>query len=175
MMSQGSGVFDGIVELVLEMGGSMYPFILINRIVPSTRFFGVGTSYLFSIFSVIPQKFLLGFDYSKYTNLQEWLTFEVLNQNSGVGFSMVAEAYYNFGWLGLPLFFFLGLLISNIFDANNLRNKNLSYKLFSVFLFDALLFYPRGQIVTFMRPVILMVGVTLLIKKRNVINSNKRK
>lgn len=167
MMSQGSGFFDGIVELVLEMGGSMYPFILINRNVPSTRFFGVGTSYLFSIFSVIPQKFLLGFDYSKYTNLQEWLTFEVLNQNSGVGFSMVAEAYYNFGWLGLPLFFFLGLLISNIFDANNLKkNNSLSHKLFSVFLFDALLFYPRGQIVTFMRPMILMLGVILLIKKR---------
>lgn len=175
MMSQGSSFFDGIVELVLEMGGSMYPFILINRIVPSTRFFGVGTSYLFSIFSVIPQKFLLGFDYFKYTNLQEWLTFEVLNQNSGVGFSMVAEAYYNFGWLGLPLFFFLGLLISNTFDANNLKNKSLSYKLFSVFLFDALLFYPRGQIVTFMRPMILMVGVILLIKKRNEINSNKKK
>ncbi|AOT70127.1 O-antigen polysaccharide polymerase Wzy [Geosporobacter ferrireducens] len=168
MISQRSGFIDGIVELIIEMGGSMYPFILINRFVPSTRFFGGGTSYLFSIFSVIPQKLLLGFDYSKYTNLQEWLTFEVLNQNSGVGFSMCAEAYYNFGWLGLPLFFFLGLLITNVFDSNKLKNKSLSFKLFSVFLFDALLFYPRGQIVTFMRPIILMIGVIILINRGNI-------
>ena len=109
-------VGNPFVALVAEMGGSMAAVSHTIELVPSERGFDHGTGYARAALTLVP---------SLYWGLAEtygdWLMWTVLPSaakagiGSALGFSFIAEAYANFGWVGTPVFtFVLGLLLARL-------------------------------------------------------------
>lgn len=100
----------------------MYPMITTMEIVPEREEFRYGSSYLYSATSIIPN---LGFwdlhPAMKYGNLNDWLQ-NAMSLNYGPGYSIVAEAYINFGNLGFLMMMFLGYVFGLVFNIN-IRDK----------------------------------------------------
>lgn len=97
------------LETLAEMGGSMHPLALTMNVVPSTENFRYGKSILYAFFTIVPN---LGFwEYhpaKKESNLGEWLM-RKYNLSYGPGFSLIAEGYINFGFLGPLALLILGI------------------------------------------------------------------
>ena len=124
-----------IVSTISELGYSMHSFILTSEAVPDKQPFGLGISYLSSIMMVIPSFMLGGFSFSVFAALDTWLQ-NLYGMPYGPGFSIFAEAYYNFGWLFGCLFIFaLGMIFARVFSmVARDRQQNEVVKLF-VFIF----------------------------------------
>ena len=120
-----------------EMGGSIQPLCHVLDMIPDPQPYRYGQSYLASLTTIIPN---IGFwdehPATKYANLGNWLKKE-LNINYGPGFSIVAEAYYNFGYYGFTLMFILGLLFTTVYknvNRNTLLYNPLQFIVSVVFL-----------------------------------------
>ena len=113
---------NAFYSAISEMGGSMYPMIATMEIVPAREDFRYGSSYLYSATSIIPN---FGFwdlhPAMKYGNLNDWLQ-NAMSLNYGPGYSIVAEAYINFGNWGIFMMMLLGYIFGLIFNIN-IRDK----------------------------------------------------
>ena len=101
-----------ISTVLSEMGHSMYPLAATMEIVPEREDYRYGSTYLWGLTTLIPN---LGF-WERHpgvenANLGEWLMKEK-NLNFGPGYSITAEAYINFGYLGLIFFYIFGFLLA---------------------------------------------------------------
>lgn len=123
-MSNAFNDTNAFYDAISEMGGSMYPMITTIELVPSEYNYMYGSSYLYSLTSVIPN---LGFwdlhPAMKYGNLNEWLQ-KAKNLNYGPGFSIVAEAYINFGAYGFLFMLILGYCFGSIFNFDIKDKRN---------------------------------------------------
>jgi oligosaccharide repeat unit polymerase len=141
------------------------------------QFFG-GTTFIGDILSGIPLfgKYLVR---GWYEEPSKWLARLVepwfYENNEGIGFSLPAEAYINFGFFGsLVFFYFLGNICSIIYKKYLLnREALLSIMTYTVFSTN-LLFSIRQTVSSISRPLIyllilfLIVFVLSQIKKRTV-------
>lgn len=113
---------NAFYSAISEMGGSMYPMITTMELVPNRYDYKYGTSYLYAATSVIPN---LGFwdlhPAMKYGNMNDWLQ-KAMDLNYGPGFSIVAEAYINFGNYGFLVMLLMGYLFGLIFNID-IRDK----------------------------------------------------
>jgi oligosaccharide repeat unit polymerase len=93
----GSPVFS----LLSETGGSAGTVAWTITLVPAERDYGFGLSYLNSATAVVPNLWG-GTHASTEGSLSRWLVWRVSPENAalggGVGFSAIAELYYNFGF-----------------------------------------------------------------------------
>lgn len=117
-----------IFNSIGEMGYSMFPLIHTMKIVPFLHPFKYGLTYLFSTLLLIPSFLRFGVTKIGIENnlmsLGSWLMTE-LKMTYGPGFSLPAEAYYNFGWLGvIPMFLFGYILVK--FMRTNVGNEDQS-------------------------------------------------
>lgn len=107
----GSSFFSTVGHFVGELGWSMSSTVWTMMIVPSQYNFRYGTSYLISLLVPIPN---LGFwkihPAKIYANVGDWLE-KVLNYDHGIGYSMTAESYINFGWFGLIIMLIFGMIL----------------------------------------------------------------
>ena len=100
-----------------EMGGSMLTIAHTVELVPSARPYDCGIHYLYAASTVFPNLFWdLHPAYARGI-LSSWLVWEVnpffAQEGGGYGFSCIAEAYLNFGWIGVPaVMLVFGLLYS---------------------------------------------------------------
>lgn len=105
-----------------EMGGSIQPLIHCLDIIPDNQDYRYGESYLYATTTVIPN---VGFwevhPATQKANLGNWLR-DYLNLNYGPGFSIVAEAYYNFGPWGFLMMMILGFVFAKFFSKVNRSN-----------------------------------------------------
>jgi hypothetical protein len=89
-----------------EMGGTLKSVAHVVQLVPETREYDLGRSYLWSILSLLPN---LGSDLhpSARRSLSLWLITTVdpymAARGGGLGFSFLAEAYLNFSWAGIVI------------------------------------------------------------------------
>lgn len=94
----GSPVFS----LLSETGGSAGTVAWTISLVPAEREFGLGTSYLTSLTAVVPN-LAGGTHVSTEQSLSSWLVWRISPENAalggGIGFSAIAELYYNFGFI----------------------------------------------------------------------------
>lgn len=113
---------NAFYSAISEMGGSMYPMIATMEIVPDRYDYRYGSSYFYSMTSIIPN---LGFwdlhPAMKYGNLNDWLQ-DIMKLNYGPGYSIVAESYINFGNLGFLMMLLLGYVFGLIFNID-IRDK----------------------------------------------------
>ena len=103
-----------IGSFIGELGWSITSVCWTMELVPSLSDYRYGTSYLVSLLSWIPTP-LFGnvHPVTIYGELSWWLQ-NSLRLPYGPGFSMMAEAYINFGWFGGIALFFEGTIMSKL-------------------------------------------------------------
>lgn len=146
---------NGAVEAIGEMGGSMFCLIWTDEIVPQTEEYRFGSSYAYAFTSIIPN---LGFwdihPAKKHANLADWLT-DKKGLSFGTGYSMIAEAYINFGYFGALLMILMGYLITNVFGRlkSYTITRNVASTAFVLVLFWFSLKIPRNSFIGIVRAI----------------------
>lgn len=152
--------FATIRDTLLSMGWSAFPTVKTMQLIPSQIGYHYGESYFFAALSVIPN--VIGGTHISvaYAGLPLWLQ-NTLQMSYGPGYSMPAEAYYNFGWLGILAMPFIGKIISWILDERNKTESAL--RLFVMMASFSLLFsIPRREMLTAIRNTTYYVGLICL-------------
>jgi oligosaccharide repeat unit polymerase len=112
VQSQLYGESNPLISTLHEMGGSMMTTAYTMDLVPSSRPFQMGADYGYALLTLIPN-----FSSKIHPTIERglagtWLTWavapEFASRGGGYGYSFIAEAYLNFGWVGGPIM--LGLL-----------------------------------------------------------------
>lgn len=102
-----TSINNPIVAAISEMGSSMQTVAYTLELVPKTRGFQLGADYLYALLTLVPNLF-----WSLHPSVARgypgrWLTWAVrpdfAARGGGLGYSFIAEAYLNFGWLGAPI------------------------------------------------------------------------
>ena len=106
-------------ETISEMGASMYPMARTISLIPSSEDYRYGATYAYAISSIIPN---IGF-WERHpaainAMLSEWLM-EKDNLSYGPGYSIVAEAYINFGKMGFVAMFIIGFFFCKLLTSYN--------------------------------------------------------
>lgn len=106
---------NSIFKALHEMGGSEDPLLLAMNSNDGFRF---GTSYitaaLNTLFNFLPSGFRPDFSSIGPASLASYYSRQ-LGLNYGLGFSLFAEAYLNFSWLGCLVFGFASLLLRKVY------------------------------------------------------------
>lgn len=96
------------VDAILEMGGSILPVAHMLELVPKYRPYDNGVGYFYAMLTVLPSLFWDRHPTVARGTASAWLIETVdpdgAKIGTGLGFSFVAEAFMNFGLLGVPLF-----------------------------------------------------------------------
>ena len=99
------------IKAIEEMGGSMQALSYTIELVPKTRPYDLGASYLYATFSIFPNLFWDIHPSVARGSPSVWLVKtaepDIAAKGGGLGYSYIAEAYFNFGWWGGPIVLFL--------------------------------------------------------------------
>ncbi len=106
------GVNNPFVAILTETGGTMITIAHTLGLVPQTTQYAYGSSYFFAGTTLFPNLFWSIHPAIAHGLSSDWLVWQVdpdfASRGGGYGYSFIAEAYLNFGWIGAPLF--LGLV-----------------------------------------------------------------
>lgn len=105
-----------MVSTLAEMGWSMYPLGITITAIPEKRPYDCGASFLWSAFSVIPNVGIWKEHPSKTHSAAEWLN-KYSGLGYGIGYSLIAECYNDFGPLCFLFIFFIGMLFTRVFKS----------------------------------------------------------
>ena len=138
-----------IAAIVGEMGGSMSTVAYTIELVPRKRPYEMGVGYLYALLAIFPNVFG-GLHPAIARGIPSaWLIWEVdpciAARGGGLGYSFIAEAYLEFGWVGAPLVVFcfgLGLGLIQLW-ADRLGGAKEAALLACVM--PALLYFPRCE------------------------------
>jgi len=102
-----SSIDNPAVSIVSEMGSSMGTIAYTVELVPSERDFDYGMGYLYALVTLLPNLFWDVHPSIARGTPASWLVETVApsiaRAGGGLGYSFIAEAYLNFGWLGPTL------------------------------------------------------------------------
>ncbi|MGQ9579379.1 MAG: O-antigen polysaccharide polymerase Wzy [Armatimonadota bacterium] len=107
-------VGNPVTALITELGTTMCTVAYTLMLVPSERAFDYGTGYLRAMMTLVPSLY-----WTTTEAYSTWLVWTVApdfaRMGGGLGYSFIAEAYANFGWLGSILFtFVLGYALAKL-------------------------------------------------------------
>ena len=125
-----------IVSTLSEMGWSMYPLGKTITVVPTIKPYDYGASFLWSAFSVVPNIGIWKEHPSKTHSAAAWLN-RYSGFSYGIGYSLIAECYNDFGSFCFIFIFFIGMLFTHIFkyvSAWSAHNNPMQYVLAILFL-----------------------------------------
>jgi oligosaccharide repeat unit polymerase len=95
-----------VVTILSDMGTTMVTVAYTIELVPSFRDFDWGAGYFYSLFSLVPSLFWRLNPAAAHA-YSDWLIWFHSPYNAarggGLGYSFIAEAYLNFGWVGGPI------------------------------------------------------------------------
>lgn len=157
-------MYDGnkSVEIIGELGGTMQVWLRIFEIIPSIYSFKFGESYLASLLACIPSLLMGGYSFTQDAQLAGWLQ-NAANMTYGPGFSMHGEAYYNFGWWGMPFMLVVGWVFFMFLNNGIIKGKLLSLKdTFSAIALCAFITTARGSMYLSIRKEIYMIVLPML-------------
>jgi len=169
------------ISAVSEMGFTIYPLLMVMKIVPTSFDFLYGKSYLYAFTSIIPN---IGFwtvhPATLYSRGGVWLM-DVLNLSFGPGYTLCADAYRNFGWGGFWVLALFGILFGKIyssFDKNTVNKRPEIFAVVMIFAYSTLICV-RGDNVYLVRPafyiVLPMYIMIKLINNRRFSDINHRR
>lgn len=137
-----AGSDNMIVGLFGELGGTMATLLETMILVPASYNHLYGSSYLYALTWLLPG-FITNNVWEK-ASMNNWID-TVRYTGSGWGFSTTAEAYFNFGYLGVLVFLLIGYVIGKLFkrlDRSYLERNPVEFAL-SFVLFNRLLIFSR--------------------------------
>ncbi len=147
-----------VLSILNEMGGTLLTVAHTLELVPRIRDFDWGVGYAYSLLTVFPNLFWEIHPTVARGLYAHWLTATIspatFYAGGGYGFSFIAEAYANFGWVGTPLALAaIGFLFARVV-LWALRSDDPA-RLATVASFMAFfLIYARGESASVVRPLI---------------------
>ena len=152
-----------IIDFLGDIGWNIFSLINVQRLIPTHYEYSNGFSYLISLTSIFPN---LGFweehPASVYGALGNWLQKE-LGLSFGAGFTPVAESFYNFGWLGILVFYFWGrfcVFLNQLFEK---RNCELSFLLLIILIGVVFKSAVRSSFLAFFKPTFFFCFLPILV------------
>jgi oligosaccharide repeat unit polymerase len=147
-----------LIGTISEIGGSMRTIAHTIELVPSVRSFDMGVGYLYSLFTILPNLFWDVHPTVARGLAGDWLTWTVEPVTAflggGVGFSCFAEAYLNFGWIGILVIpFLIGYSLSKFVLWAVTSGDPAKLAMIASFL-AFILFYARGESAYTVRPLV---------------------
>jgi oligosaccharide repeat unit polymerase len=163
-----------VAKIITELGWNMFPLIAIMKIIPNSFSYAYGSTYIIALTSIVPN---LGFwdvhPSFTYADGPNWLM-NVLHMSYGPGFSISAEAYRNFGWLGFPVLAIFGILFVSIYSQDNdfISSNRPDIYAIMLIIFILTVSMVRGDFLGFIRPVyyiVIPIYILLLIATRYLV------
>lgn len=124
------------VSFLAETGFTMYPLGATMTLVPFTKEYEYGATYLWELTTIIPNVGLWDLHPAQKHDPSVWIQ-EQQGHSFGIAYSLIAEAYHNFGYLGL-LFMILNGYLYTLF-LSKINRKYLAHNPFIVVL--AIMFF----------------------------------
>ncbi len=142
---------------ISEMGYSLVTVTHTLSLVPTVREFDRGTSYIYAASTIVPNLGWAVHPGKAHGLLSDWLAQTVdpvvAANGGGLGYSFIAEAYLNFGWIGGPLWLaVVGYLFTRVFLMADSMDPA-RHALVASFLCSFLVF-ARGESATVVRGVV---------------------
>ncbi|HAR1782577.1 TPA: O-antigen polysaccharide polymerase Wzy, partial [Enterococcus faecium] len=130
-----TSVFDSddspLVDSFFEMGGTMS--IITFFLISGNGIYPFANTYLTSLLGSISTRMLSMFGI-KFVLLADWFSQDYLGITWGTGFSMIAEAYVNGGYIGgIVYIFIIGIVIGKIL-SNSIDNQDIENHPMKMFL-----------------------------------------
>ena len=125
-----------IVSTLSEMGWSMFPLGITTTAIPQKKSYDYGASFFWSLFSVVPNVGIWQEHPSKTHSAVLWLN-KYSGFSYGIGYSLIAECYNDFGPLCFVAIFFIGMFFTHIFRYVSVwyaHNNPIKYVLAVLFL-----------------------------------------
>lgn len=153
-----SSIDNPFIAFLNEMGASMLTVAYTIDIVPKEREFQMGADYFYALLTIIPNFFGDLHPTIARGIPNHWLTEQInpyiASINGSYGYSFIAEAYLNFGWIGAPIA--LGVmgfaLVKLILWAVKSRNPG-RMAMIATFM-SYFLFYARAESTMIVRPLV---------------------
>ncbi|MEI6442552.1 MAG: O-antigen polysaccharide polymerase Wzy [Nostocales cyanobacterium ELA583] len=102
-----SSIDNPAIATISEMGGSLLTVFYTIQLVPSEKNFQMGADYLYALLTIIPNVWGKLHPTIDRGLPSDWLVKQIdphfADVGGGYGFSFIAEAYLNFGWVGSPI------------------------------------------------------------------------
>ncbi len=160
-----------IVDFVSDTGWNLMSLVEFQKILPTVHDYGHGVSYLISLTEIVPNINLWSVHPAyKYGNISLYLR-DYLGYSYGLGCTPVAEAYYNFSYLGFLVFYLWGIVLVSLnrkFEDDNDLISNYMVVLFIGILLKSCV---RSSFYAVFRPYLLFVLLPVIILK---LLSNKK-
>ncbi len=121
-----TSIFETAMKFVSELGFSVFPLFTVMSVVPASEPFQYGGGYLASLITGFIPSFLdptgtISALFQHSDIIQTWHDRYFGQYNFGLGSSLNAEAYTNFGWYGLISLFLLNIVVFSFLGMNNLK------------------------------------------------------
>ena len=147
-----------VVSQVREMGGSFRTVVYTQVLVPDSREYDYGASYLDAAYTVVPGFFWTQHPALANGTLSTWVSYTarpwLRESGGGIGYSFIAETYINFGWWGgVAAMGVLGAFFAGIFAWGSLTNDRMRVVIVASFL-SFLAYYARGEATHVLRPLV---------------------
>ena len=164
-----------IVSTVAEMGGSLETVAYTVDLVPSYRPYDYGVQYAYSLLTVFPNFFWPVHPTIAHGTPAAWLVQtvapDVAAAGGGLGYSLIAEAYLNFGYWGIPIVMLLLGYIYGRFVTWGAWSANPAKIAVVAAWLSYFMVYARADSTTIIRPLIWFVllpyGFVLILQRRD--------
>lgn len=145
------------IESFKEMGGTFRTVPYTISMIPSDRPYDYGASYLYSLFTIIPNFFWKVHPTIMRGTLSDWLINEVnpyiAAMGGGYGFSFIAETYANFGWYGFIVLLLFGLFLGYL-ARKVISEENPLLLVFVASFLSQAMFFVRGESALLVRSIV---------------------
>ncbi len=153
-----SSIDNPIIASLSEMGGSMITVAYTLLIFPRDKDFQLGADYFYAILTIIPNIFGKLHPTVARGLPNNWLTEQInpyiASIHGSYGFSLIAEAYQNFGWVGAPIALgVIGFLFAKFMLWADQSCDPAKIAMVASFL-SFFLFYARAESALMVRPLI---------------------
>jgi oligosaccharide repeat unit polymerase len=158
LISTFASIDNPLVAPISEMGGSMKTVAYTVQLVPMIKDYDMGVGYLYSFLTIVPNLFWDIHPTIAHGTPDSWLIWTVdpyiARLGGSLGYSFIAEAFFNFGWLGaIAVLGVIGFLYSKLvlwaYRSGHVAKLAMvaSYSVFFTF-------YAREDAATIFRPLI---------------------
>ncbi len=166
-----------VIATLNEMGASMLTVTFTLELVPAVRGFDFGIGYLYALLTMMPNLFWQVHPTIAHGLAGRWLVETVApltaELGGGYGYSFIAEAYLNFGWVGAPLCLgLIGWLYGKLVWWGQTNDDHAKIAMVASFLTFSLI-YARSESATIVRPLLWYALLPFLLVQ--VINRVSRK
>lgn len=143
------------VASITEIGGTMSTVAYTIQLVPATKDFELGQSYVFALLTALPNVFGTSVHPSiQHGTPSAWLVNAVdlkgANAGGGLGYSFIAESYLNFGWFGPLTLIVLGWAVSRLEVWSCERQSAISSAVVAICIYYGLI-YARAETANIVR------------------------